>query len=456
MRFREAAAMLRRVVALAPKDARFAHDLAMALYRDGHLAEAAKWLERATALEPGQPIHLVHLAIARERIRDTAGARAAAEKALALDPNHGAALLVVGDALLREGKPEEAIATAERALAGRLPYMMIARGHHLVGRAHEKLKHAEEAFAAHMRGNRVIAEHADGQAALAARVEDRMRLLRREGLAERFRRWAAEAPSNTPDPVFLCGFPRSGTTLIEQVIGALEGLATNDEQANAGVILEAMERERPGTLTGDLADALDAIPASRLPAYRKMYWEEIVRRIPNLRPGMTAIDKQPLRLMDIGVTQRLFPRARFLVMIRDPRDVCLSALFQNFDPNPAMARFLQVETTGRFYAEVMSFWLEMRTIITMPWMEVRYEDLVRDFERITKAVAAFLGVPWTDAVNRFDEAARTRAVTSASYNAVTEGINTRSLGRWHPYRAHLGPILRDVEPILRAYGYDPS
>jgi len=231
--------------------------------------------------------------------------------------------------------------------------------------------------------------------------------------------------------------------------------------ANPAVVLEDIERRTPGSLARNLTDVLDEIPADRLGPYRQMFWEEIVRRMPGYKAGgpnagITAIDKQPMRLLDIGIVQRLFPRARMVVMIRDPRDVCLSALFQNFDPNPAMARFLKVETTGRFYAEVMSFWLEMRGMITMPWMEIRYEELVRDFERVTKKLAAFLGVEWTEAVNRFDEAARNRAVTSASYNAVTEKINDRSMGRWKAYRHHLGPVIEAVRPIVSAYGYEPD
>ena len=457
-RYREAVAMQRRAVALLPKSAMIQHDLGLALFRDGQFDQAAACFERSHALEPHLPVHLVHLAITRERLRDTTGAKAAAFKALELDPSHGPAMIVIGESLLREGKAREAIEMGERGLGLPLPPLIIARGHHLVARAWEKLGEWDKAFEAHMRCNQVVYERGDGAAALAVDIEVRMRNMRREGLAERFARWAAEAPTNTPDPVFLCGFPRSGTTLIEQVMSVFRGLATNDEQANAGIVLEDMERKRPGTLAEDLADVLDALPPDRVRAYRTMFWEEIIRRMPDYKASgkVTAIDKQPLRLMDIGVVQRVFPRARMLVMIRDPRDVCLSALFQNFDPNPAMARFLTVETTGRFYAEVMSFWLEMRPKITMPYMEVRYEDLVKNFESETKRIASFLGVEWTEAVNRFDEAAKARAVTSASYNAVTERINERSLGRWRAYRSHLGPVLEAVRPIVEAYGYEPD
>jgi Flp pilus assembly protein TadD len=452
-RYREAVELLRRAAGLMPNSAMAHHDLGMALFRDGEYALAAGSFERSHALEPGAPIHLVHLALARERMRDAPGARAAAEAALALDPASGPAMIVVGECVLREGQAEEAIALAERALATPLAGRMEARAHHLIGLARERQGDHDGAFGAHMRCNEVVLERAGGRAALAVPIERSMRNLGREGLAERFARWSAEAPANTPDPVFLCGFPRSGTTLVEQVISVMPGMATNDEQANAGAVISEFEKRRPGALAGDLARALDKLPRDVVAAGRRVFWDEIVRRMPGYRAGVTAIDKQPMRIMDIGVVHRVFPRARMVVMVRDPRDVCLSALFQNFDPNPAMARFLTVETTGRFYAEVMEFWLEMRGIVAMPWIEVRYEDLVREFERETRRIAEFLGVPWTDAVFRFDRAARSRAVTTASYNAVSEGINDRSIGRWCAYRAHLGPVMERVGPLVSALGY---
>lgn len=455
-RYRDAVAMLTRASALAPKDAVIHHDLGTALFRDGEFARAAERFERANALDPKNAVHLVSLAFARERMRDRAGAMAAAESALALDPSNGSAMVVVADELVRSGRAEEAIAMAGRALATPLPGRMEARAHHVQGRALERLGRHDEAFAAHMRCNEAVRVRAGGQAALEKPIERLMRDVRREGLAEVFQRWAAEAPSNTPDPVFLCGFPRSGTTVVEQIIGMLPGVATNDEQAHAGLVLREMQRARPGMLDGDLVEAFDRLTAQEVERHRAMFWAQIVERMPGRGAGVVAIDKQPLRLMDLVLVQRLFPRARMIVMVRDPRDVCLSALFQNFDPNPAMARFLTVETTGAFYAEVMSFWLEMRGIVTMPWLEVEYGALVRDLAGQSRRIAGFLGVEWTADVARFHEAAGGRAVTSASYNAVTEAINDRSVGRWRKYAAHLGPVIEAVRPIVKAYGYEES
>jgi hypothetical protein len=94
--------------------------------------------------------------------------------------------------------------------------------------------------------------------------------------------------------------------------------------------------------------------------------------------------------------------------------------------------------------------------VTFGTFEVRYEELVRGFEAQTRRIAGFAGLEWTDAVYRFDDAARSRTVRSASYTAVTQGINDRSIGRWRAYRAHLGPVLDAVRPVVEAYGYDPD
>jgi Flp pilus assembly protein TadD len=454
---REAVTMLRRVIALEPKNTRAMQDLGIALFRDSQFGESARCYDRLSALDPLKPGHLVHLAAALDRHRDARGARTAIARALELDPNCGPALVILAEHQLREGDARAAIATAERSIAHSTERRAQARAHHLMGKALDRLGDHAGAFAAHMRGNAVTLEILDGPAVLRSPIEWRMRALRRDGLADRFAAWARAAPTGTPDPVFLFGFPRSGTTLMEQVLGALPCLATNDEQAHSGVVLQAIEKDYPGSLGRDLTATLDGLTPEELERYRLVFWEEIVRRIPGWREdrGMIAVDKQPLRIMDIALIQRLFPRARMVVMVRDPRDVCLSALFQDFDPNPFMARFLDLDATADFHTEVMSFWLEMRGILTMPWVEVQYRHLVRAFDAETRRVAEFLGVPWSDDVVRFDEAAQRRAVSSASFESVTGKLNASSIGRWRAYRDHLEPILDRLQPIVEAFGFDP-
>src|SRR5690606_710041 len=100
-------------------------------------------------------------------------------------------------------------------------------------------------------------EGAGGRAALAVPIERLMHDLNHRDNAVRFERWASDAPSNTPDPVFLCGFPRSGTTLIEQVLSVFPSIATNDEQAHAGRVMERIAKESAGGESTDLAAMLD-------------------------------------------------------------------------------------------------------------------------------------------------------------------------------------------------------
>lgn len=455
-RQRDAAPLLRRAVDLEPTSTKALQALAVALIRDAQFAEAARCFDRLTELEPNRVEHLVHMAEALERLRDLPAARAAIARALEIDPRSASALAILAQHTLRDGDPRAAIEIAERAIAGATKPRVIARSHHLIGRALDMLGDHAGTFAAHMRANAVNLELLNGPAALTSPIEWRMRSPGRTGLAARFAAWAATAPTNTPDPIFLCGFPRSGTTLMEQIVGMLPDLMTNDEQGHSAVVFQAMERDDPGCLTRDLAATLDAMPADRIARYRAMFWNEIIHRIPGWREGvgMIAVDKQPLRLMDAVLIQRLFPRARMIVMIRDPRDVCLSALFQDFDLNPYMARFLDVEAAGGFHAEVMEFWLEMRQIITMPWIEVQYRNLVRTFEAETARVAEFLDVSWSGSVHEFDRAAQSRAVSSASFLSVTRKLDESSIGRWRDYREHLDPILKVVRPIVDAFGYD--
>jgi len=151
---------------------------------------------------------------------------------------------------------------------------------------------------------------------------------------------------------------------------------------------------------------------------------------------------------------RIFPEARFLVAIRDPRDVCLSCFMQPLALNPVSSAYLSLAGTVTQYASVMGFWRTILPRLRNAWVEVRYEDVVADLEASSRRALAFLDVGWNEEVLRFHEHARSKPLRSPSYAEVTKPVFKGAVGRWRNYAKYLEPCMEQLIPFLRAYGYD--
>jgi hypothetical protein len=150
----------------------------------------------------------------------------------------------------------------------------------------------------------------------------------------------------------------------------------------------------------------------------------------------------------------LFPQAKIVVALRDPRDACLSCFMQKFEINDAMANFLDLQTTGLAYEAVMGLWLHYRTNLDDSWLEYRYEDLVEKFDETVTQVLDFIGVGWHEEIVGYRHAAKQRVISTPSYRDVTAPVNTRALARWRRYERDLTPILPLLEPFVEIFGYE--
>jgi hypothetical protein len=251
----------------------------------------------------------------------------------------------------------------------------------------------------------------------------------------------------------LCGHPRSGTTLLEQVLDAHPAVVTAEEThiLHDEAYLPLTRGFQVGTPELEI---LESAPPDRLRQAREDYFRFTELYLGKTVGDKTLVDKNPASNVLIPAAARLFPEAKFLVALRDPRDVCLSCFMQPLAPNPVSSAYLTLETTVTQYLSVIGFWRTLRPRLRNPFFEVRYEDLVGDLEGVSRRVLDFLGVPWDNRVLRFDEHARTRQLRSPSYAGVTQPINRRAIGRWQNYRCHLEPYLDQLAPTLKALGYD--
>ena len=171
--------------------------------------------------------------------------------------------------------------------------------------------------------------------------------------------------------------------------------------------------------------------------------------------GRLLIDKNP-SLQALFITFiRIFPEARLIVALRDPRDVVLSCfMLPHYPLNTGNVTFLNLEATVRTYTRVMGIWQTLKPLIKNPWLEVRYEDMVDDLEPVARKTLNFLDIEWNARVLGFDEHARHKMMRSPTYADVTQPVYKRAVGRWHHYRKYLEPHLEKLEPLVKAFGYE--
>jgi hypothetical protein len=268
------------------------------------------------------------------------------------------------------------------------------------------------------------------------------------------RRWRQAGESLAPSKriALLTGFPRSGTTLLEQIIASHPDAIDTDE---SGILMSQFIEP----LIWNAHDATSAIielrsfDTSQLAAGRDAFFELTENYLDQPIGERLLIEKNPLLTADLALPLRLFPEASLLIALRDPRDVVLSYLFTLIPLNWSSAPAIDVVEACRFYADTMRHWLWWRERLDWPWCELQYEKMIADPTSETKRVAEFLGLSWHESM--LDESRRSerKAVRTPTYDDVTKPLYTRALGRWKRYQQHLEPGLSILQPFVKAFGY---
>jgi tetratricopeptide (TPR) repeat protein len=273
--------------------------------------------------------------------------------------------------------------------------------------------------------------------------------------ADDLQRWREAAPAVDNLTALLTGFPRSGTTLLEQLLDSHSDLVSSEERDFIGrELLQSVASRRSDR---DLLSALDETPAEQLETERERYFAAMEYFLDAPIAGRLHLDKNPAYNLTIPLVLRLFPETRLIVALRDPRDVVLSCYLRYLPLNAVSVRFLDPVRTAERYALDMSAWLKFRDLIETPWCEVRYEDAVADAARQARLALETLGLPWEDSILNYRErlkGEKNKQVTSPSYEAVAQPIYTRAIGRWRHYEELLAPALKTLEPFIRAFGYE--
>jgi len=271
--------------------------------------------------------------------------------------------------------------------------------------------------------------------------------------SQQFQAWTVQAQSlDEKKTAVLAGFPRSGTTLLEQVLDSHPQLVSSDEREAFGRdIFPAMWRAEDTPLP--TATALDRIPAARLLEQRNRYLEYMEAALNSPIGDRVHLDKNPTMTLLLPGLLRLFPETRVLIALRDPRDVVLSCFMQYLPLNTNSVSFLSLERTARRYAHDLGAWLRLREKISSPWREVKYEACVHNLAAQAQNVLQFLDLPWDPQVLQYRERLEKKAVSSPTYEAVSKPLYTTAIGRWQNYSRHFEPVLPILEPFVREFGY---
>ncbi len=449
----EARSVFEVAVRLDPDNPQARYGLGGACERCADLGEAEAQFLEALRLRPDHAAALAALASLATRRGDLEAARDFAARTLALDPSRANAELTLAAADVRDGDPAAAETRLNALLRrGRLSPPDLAQAGVLLGDALDALGRPLEAIEAYgeakaeqQRLYRPVygAPGVESARAEAERLEREFSALPPSAFAASGGGSAGTGPASH---VFLVGFPRSGTTLLEQVLAARADVVTLSEQP---VLLDAQQAFQ--SVPGGLA-RLAALDEAGLEPYRAAYWRRV--EACGVKPGgKVFIDKMPLGSTSLPLVARLFPDARILFALRDPRDVTLSCFRRSFSMNIAMYEFLTLAGTARYYDAVMRLASTCRERLPLRLHEVRHEALVERFDAETAAVSAFLGLAPDAAMADFVERARERRIATPSAAQVVRGLNRDGLDAWRRYAPALAPVMPLLAPWIARYGY---
>ena len=470
-RYLEAEAGYRGALELNPAFAEAHANLGNCLRRQGRLYEAEAHFVRAIELKPDYAVAHFNLAILLQDREDMPRAIAEYRRALALRPDFVEALNNLGSCLRTQGFVDEARTVFERILELRptqieahcnlaqyktyragdpqvdqflsqrhrlesLPHEGQVRYWFTLGKMLEDVGRHDESFAAYAEGNRAKHETAPWD---EARHLDLQRRIIAAFPAGRLARAAAPESVDGPTPVFILGMPRSGTSLLEQVLATLPGVHGAGEITwlpetlhEAGAQCEQGAFDFPETLAGWSDDALRALG------------RRYVERLRELAPQSThVVDKLPDNFMSIGLIHLMFPTARIIHSMRDPMDSCFSCFSRLFIADN-LAYTYDLGAVARYwvsYHELMQHWHAVLPADRI--LDVSYEQMGGDFENQPRRIVAYLGLPWDERCLGFHN--NRRIVKTASVAQVRRPIYKTSVARWKAYEAHLGELFDVVD-----------
>lgn len=442
----EALSTFDKALRLAPASAPVHFNKGLALERMGEIARARRQYGRAADLDPRHATAMgrsAYLAALQGNMREAAELGL---HALVVDPANIYAALGLSLAEIDAGEPRKAFARLQPLAANTsIDATMRSVAYGIMADAEDEAGRKIEAFSLYQACGETLRkaytpEERETAVQRVRRLTHYFRTTSQEG-------WRHSAPGSSPvrTHAFLLGFPRSGTTLFEQVLAAHPDIEAMEER-------DCLIHSYPFLANNETLDRFAAMSPVDLAPLRQSYWDEARKAGMNLsRP--VFVDKMPLNSVPLCLIARLFPDSKIIFALRDPRDVVFSCFRRRFGMTQQMFELLTLESAATYYNAVMTLCGIYRERLTLAVMDLRYESFVEDFEGVSRSLCAFLDVTYRSEMQDFVAAAQSRDIDTPSASQIVKGLYSRGIGQWRAYSAQMEPVFSILAPWVERFGY---
>ncbi|MCB2183419.1 MAG: tetratricopeptide repeat protein [Desulfobulbaceae bacterium] len=446
MEFEKAIDVYEKIINQKPDDTESLNKLGLLHQKCGKLEEAVSFFRKALQLQPDFLEARASFAETLEKYNKPEEAYQEVLNGLEIAPHDIELQTIAATCERRLGKQTEALERLSRLETSDLQPDLQRMLFFELGYLHNKSGNTEKAYSAFAAANRA-------SQTINSTIDKDFFTRRIDLLQEEFQN-ITSLPEIAPEllgraPVFLVGFPRSGTTLLDQILDSHPLVQTMEEKD----ILARLENKVAAPFENYLA-AWQKLTKENITELQEEYYQGAAQYLTH-EPGTILIDRNPYNTMRSSLIWRLFPDAKIILAIRHPLDVCLSCFMQNFKINVANANFFTIDDAAEFYRKIMQLWQLFEKTLPLNYHIVRYEDLVADLEGEARKVIDFLELEWDERSLAFHEHAQAKSrIKTASYHQVTQPIYKDARYRWLRYEKYVGAAREKLAPFITYFGYE--
>ena len=446
-KFQQAINCFERALELDPNFAPAMANLGNAFNSLHRIEEGINALEKAVRIDPNLVYAYAKLAIVYERMNNLQKSEYFINKAKEIDPNNPEILMINGVILGKNNKFSEGLEEIKRSIKYLYCPVILCRAYFEAGKLSDSLGKYIQAYEYYEYGNSLIEKRA-----VELAIDRDQFLVDINKNIDYFKYYKDK--NNIKElfsdkyPIFVIGFPSSGSLSLEQIIDSHDLIQYIDEKS---VIIDTIEYLCDNL--GEYPFCLDKVNQLNIDSIREVFFQKVGKYIA-IDTEKVLVCNMPLNLIHVGLIYKLFPKSKIVFMECHPCDACLSCYMQYFSLNQAMMHFTSLESTAKFYALVMVLWQQYTDVLPIDWHALRYESLAEDFEGTVRALFTFLELDWDDSVMSYDHHAQSRTILTPSSSQVIQPMYADSNKRWQRYEKYLKPVLPILEPFIHHFGYD--
>lgn len=411
---------------LAPNDLHILKNLGATLIDRGELQKARECFNKVRTADPEDISVIIQYAVILDKSGDHEQAFEHIEPFLKSDAVNTDLALIFANLCTYVDRCDDAVRMLEQAIATEQNAQQQATLHFRLGRLCDSMGEYHKAFGHFSTGHKLRAESFD-MASFRRHIDQFF-----SSYSAPFLEQAPTSHNQSSKPVFIVGMPRSGTTLVEQILASHPGIYAAGESSamlSAAISLPQLLGNPRGH-----PQCIDQATSAILEELAEQYLQDVSRHSGD---AIRIIDKMPHNFLRLGLIQLMFPNARVIHCKRNPVDTCLSCYAQDFGGRHPYTR--SPEDIGQYYKEYERLMEHWRTVLDIPLLEINYEALVENPEQLSRELVDFCGLEWDDSCLGFYN--NKRPTHTASYDQVRQPIYHHAVERWRNYEEYLQPLI---------------